>query len=178
MCQICKKKFHDVHDSNDDSDDGSNDDNNDEVILMVITLILMPQELMLLMMITLIMMIAMIRNLMSEGFMVMLQDLMILMIMMLRNSMVTDFIMPVKITKEHLIACIIQGSCTYFPWFKIQGTKRNPSGFWQWVKLWLLFYNQTVGGGVQRAIRMSGRKYSEIYNLFSANRKTRKWENH
>ena len=121
FCHICKKKFHDVHDSNVDSDDDSIDDDNDEVVLMVITVIMMLRDLMLLIMITLIMMmIAMIRNLMKEGFMMMLQDLMMLMIMMMRNSMVSDFMVPANITKEPLITAIMQA---------------NSGGFPKWVKL-------------------------------------------
>ena len=49
---------------------------------------------------------------------------------------------------------------------------------WQWIKLWLQFYNQTADERVQRAIQMSYGRHLHINNLFSASRKRRKREDH
>lgn len=81
FCHICKKKSHDVNDSNDDSD----------IIAMMMrklmpgSFMVMLQDLMMFMIITAIMMI-MVTNLMPVNFMALLQDLMmLLMTMMVRN---------------------------------------------------------------------------------------------
>ena len=119
---IFKKKFFDVVDNN-DNDESDNVEEFDLRCFMVIPLdlescMVMMQKLILIM-ISMIMMIAMMRNVILEGFMTILQQnlilvmlmmMMMMMMMIMITLLVQAFIMLAKAMKESMIAVIIQAN--------------------------------------------------------------------